>query len=296
MTPRQLFLINSALLCGGGACFLLAHISGRAPSSAPPAASTPLPTPSLTESRWAFPIAAQAAAHRNNELGEVAAGHLSLLQHFPSVRARDRTLDELSTRQQKAHLEVAYSSLFRELSLSPAKLEKLKDLLAEKDTIATDALEIANTEGLHPLENAKAFRELLRSVSADTLLQIEELLGPSGYQIYREYQDSLPLRNSLEQLRQRLSNSSAPISAGEISRVVDRLRSSRSDSDDAERSVLTEALGAYAHEPLTLDDLGKLGDILNPSQLAALETIVSAQEAQLKLAREMGTNTPSSSR
>ncbi len=73
---------------------------------------------------------------------------------------------------------------------------------------------------------------------------------------------------------------------------MDRLRNTRSNSDDSQRSVLTEVLGANAHEPFSRDDLEKLRDVLNLPQLAALEKIVSEQEAQLKLAREMRANTP----
>jgi hypothetical protein len=87
----------------------------------------------------------------------------------------------------KTYLDMQYADIFKELNLSPEKLDKLKDLIVEFQTafseVNLDAYS-ANTD-----EEKAALRKKADSIYNDNQSKLKELLGDADYQKYFDYKE-----------------------------------------------------------------------------------------------------------
>ena len=109
--------------------------------------------------------------------------------------------------QQKAGLDGGYAALFKKLNLSPADLEKFKNLLVEKQSSLLDVMMAARGQGLIGRENRDEIRQLMQNAQTEIDGSIRATLGEAAYVQYKNYEATLPQRGVVGQLEKRLSYS-----------------------------------------------------------------------------------------
>ena len=122
--------------------------------------------------------------------------------------------------QQKAGIEARYSALFKNLNLPPEQIEKLKTLLAERSTTMQDVMSAARDQGINPRENPDAFRTLVADAQNEINKGIKSVIGDQGFAQLTNYEQTLPQRNLVNELQQRLSYGSTPLTSGQAEQLV----------------------------------------------------------------------------
>jgi chorismate mutase len=122
--------------------------------------------------------------------------------------------------QQRAAIEGRYATLFKNLNLSPEQTEKLKSLLAERSTTMQDVMAASREQGINPRENPDVFRKLVADAQDVVNNGIKSVIGEQGFQQLTTYEQTLPQRNLVNELQQRLSYTSTPLTAAQAEQMV----------------------------------------------------------------------------
>ena len=122
--------------------------------------------------------------------------------------------------QQKGALDSRYADLFRALNMSPADLEKFKSLLVERQTTVMDAMNAARAQGLTGPENRDALKQVVANAQAEVDNTIKATVGDAAFAQYQTYEQTLPERNVVTQLQQRLSYSAAPLTDDQSNQII----------------------------------------------------------------------------
>lgn len=200
-------------------------------------------------------------------------------------------IQKLMTIQQKAALDSRFASLFKSLNLSPADLEKFKNLLVEKQTAVMDARAAARAQGLSGPESRDAIRQAITNAQAEVDNSIRSTLGEAGFAQYQTYEQTLPERNLVSQLQQRLSYSSSPLTDMQTNQVVALLAANNAAANQGS----TTASGPRNNFPqfrgggVQITDAVIAGSqaILSGPQLTALTQLQQEQQAQAQLAAQL---------
>jgi hypothetical protein len=103
----------------------------------------------------------------------------------------------------KAMLDSTYGALFKELNLSPEKLEKLKELLVDQQMAALDInQEMMSTTPSE--ENKKELQQRFEDLKEDNDAKLSELLGNGNFEKYATYRDRLSERQLVSNFMQSL--------------------------------------------------------------------------------------------
>lgn len=207
--------------------------------------------------------------------------------------------------QQKAALDSRYAALFKRLALTPDQLEKLKNLLVEKSTAMADVMMAAREQGINPRQDREAFRQLVDGAQAEIDTAIRGTLGESGFAQYQDYERTLPQRSIVEQLEQRLSYSSTPLTSDQSNQVLAILASTQpapNAASGAEINLGRGPLGPFigrGSTSITDQAVQQSAGVLAAPQIEALRQLQQEQQAQRELAnafRNHAANNPGGSR
>ena len=149
----------------------------------------------------------EAPPDRRDRGGRGGPGPTNPLQQFAALRdlmAKPEVQALLSV-QQKAAVEARYAALFKNLNLTPEQADKLKTVLAERQTTLQDVMSAALDQGLDPRRDREAYQKLLEGARADVNASIKAVIGDSGFAQFENYETTMPQRNIVNQLQQRLS-------------------------------------------------------------------------------------------
>lgn len=201
--------------------------------------------------------------------------------------------------QQKAALDSRFASLFQSLNLSPADLDKFKNLLVEKQTASMDAVAAARAQGLTGPENRDAVHEAIVNAQAEVDNSIRSTLGDAAFAQYQTYEQTLPERNVVTQLQQRLSYSSSPLTDAQSDQIIALLAAnapqSQKNSGPPPIAIFsggnvgfgTGPFRGGGGVPITDGVIAGSQGILNNVQIAALTQLQQEQQAQAQLAAQM---------
>lgn len=212
--------------------------------------------------------------------GEIPVGGLGRLPQLLENPEAQR----LMAVQQRGALDQRYGALFRYLNLPPDQLERLKDLLVERQTAAVDVLAAARSQGLNNRENRGEIRSLLEAAQAEVDESIRALLGESGYQRYQYYNATQPQRAAVDRLEQRLSYSTLPLSHSQSEQLV-QLLAAKPSSRTATVAARPGLAGMFGGQATTITDevVTQAATILSAVQLEALRQLQAEQQAQARL-------------
>lgn len=197
-------------------------------------------------------------------------------------------VQKLMSMQQKAALDSRFADLFRSLNLSPAALEKFKSLLVEKQTAVMDARGATRTLGLTGPENRDALRQVIALTQAEVDNNIRNTLGEAVFAQYQTYEQTLPERNVVAQLQQRLSYSSSPLTEAQTNQMVALLAANNSAANPSNNSGANNGFNQYRNGgpsvPITDASIASSKSVLNSAQIAALTQLQQEQLIQAELA------------
>jgi hypothetical protein len=194
----------------------------------------------------------------------------------------------LMAMQRRAALDGRYAALFRQLNLNPADLERLKALLVEKQTAASDVFSVARAEGLNPRENREQISQLVAKFEAESDDAIRSTLGESVFQQYQQYEQTLPQRNVASQLEQRLSYSSTPLNSGQTEQLV-RVLAAASPATRGNPAAFLPPGVVLPGRGVTITDsvIAQSQGFLSAPQVESLRQLQQEQAAQAQLRQQM---------
>lgn len=201
-------------------------------------------------------------------------------------------MQKLMAVQQKGALDNRYSSLFKQLNLSPADLDKFKNLLVEKQTAVMDVMAAARSEGLTGRDNRDQIRELVQNAQNEVDNTIKATLGDAAYTQYQSYEATQPQRTVVSQLEQRLSYSSTPLSDTQSQQLVQILAATTPTRENNGNGVMAGAApgggGPFsAGSKITADAIGQAQGVLSAQQMSALQGLQQEQQAAAQLRQQM---------
>lgn len=202
-------------------------------------------------------------------------------------------IQKLMAVQQKGALDARYAGLFKNLHLTPEQLEKFKNLLVEKQTSMMDVLAAARAQGINPRSDPDAFRKLVGDAQAELDSNIKATIGDAAYGQYKDYENTLPQRTTVNQLEQRLSYSQTPLSDTQAEQLVQVLanNSPTRPAQDSVRNNVLAAMGPGVQATfgtgtrITDAALNQAAGVLTGPQIDALKDIQTEQQAQAKVAQ-----------
>ncbi|HTT56810.1 MAG TPA: hypothetical protein VMF63_06860 [Opitutaceae bacterium] len=145
-------------------------------------------------------------------MGRMMSGFASLMDRPEAAR--------LMALQQKAQIDSRYAALFKKLSLPPDKLAQLKGLLGDWLSAPIDVLTAGAQQGINPMQDPQAFRQLVQSTQAEIDDKIKSLLDPASYATYQNYVQTEPQRTVVNQLQQSLSYTDTPLTPAQADQLV----------------------------------------------------------------------------
>lgn len=225
--------------------------------------------------------------------------------------------------QQKAAIDSRYASLFKSMNLSPEQADKVKTLLADRITTMQDVLNAALDQGIDPRSDPAGFRKLVADAQAGINDNLQSLLGDSGFAQLQTYDQTMPQRNVVNLLQQRLSYTDTPLTQTQADQLVQILATNtpppapRLNAEgtpmpagpgggglggiggDATGIIVAVAGGALGTDPAALGLAGIRGggatapitpaavsqasSVLAAPQVAALQQLEQQQQAQQRL-------------
>lgn len=219
---------------------------------------------------------------------------------------------------QKGQLDTRYAALFRTLGLPAPQLEKLKQLLIDKQNVALDVMAAARSQGLTGPDSRGQIQTLMQQANSEMDSSIKGLLGDSGYQQYQQFERTQAQRGVVDQLASRLSYSDSPLTPQQAEQLVQLLAStapaaptgggpggsvtlsantmmfSASVSGPAGASgsgpnpgTMISIMGGNNGAQITPEAVAQAQNLLTPTQLAALQQLQSEQQAQQQMSQLM---------
>ncbi|MBL9214844.1 MAG: hypothetical protein JNG83_05150 [Opitutaceae bacterium] len=223
--------------------------------------------------------------------GRPEGGRLAAALGSPEVQ-------RLMAMQHRAALDGRYAALFRSLNLSPADLEKFKNLLVDKQASVSDVMAAARAEGLDPRTNRDEIRALMQTTQEEIDESIRATLGDAAYAEYKNYEATLPQRAIVDQLAQRLSYSSTPLNDSQSQQLIALLAAANPGKVNAGRTgnVMLQAFAGRGAQVMgggtTISDsvIAQAQGVLTPQQLSALQSLQQEQQASAQLLQELRNN------
>ena len=187
-------------------------------------------------------------------------------------------MQKLMAIQQKARLDERYAGLFKSLALTPEQLDKFKNLLVEKRTSMMDVLSAARDQGVNPRSDPEAFRTLVSNAQAEIDNNIRSVLGDTGFAQYQNYEQTLPQRNVVDQLQQRLSYTSTPLTDSQANQMVQLLAANAPQRTNT--NGFGQFFGAGPSTRINETDVNQSVGVLAGPQIDALKELQQEQQAQ----------------
>lgn len=201
------------------------------------------------------------------------------------------TAQKVQAAAARSGIEQRYGGLFRRLELPPTELEKLRDLLVERQLITSDTMMAAQARGIDLEANSAQWKALNEKVRADVDENIRTTLGDERYRVYQAYNDNASSYILLDQIERRLSDTGAPLPESQseplLRLLVDTAPSTPAAFAQGPLQGVTAAvsgsdplLAAAARGPISDETIARAQSILTPAQVETLRQIQSEQTSQ----------------
>jgi hypothetical protein len=216
---------------------------------------------------------------------------------------KDPQMKEMIRAQQKMALDRMYGSLFKQLNWPAADVDKLKDLLLERQMAMAEA-------GMSMMggsaEDRQRAVEDSKAIKADYDKKIQDYLGAEGYQVFQDYENTVNERMQIQMFKESLPVDTALSEQQEYDLIAVMYEerqalppSSLLNNKTADPSKLTEeniAAALKRLEQLQQRYAERAEEILTPAQLEEFtkwqQQWSTMQAAGLKMASQMFGNKP----
>ena len=240
-------------------------------------------------------------------MGRMMNGFASMMDRPDAAR--------LMALQQKAQIDARYAALFKKLGLPADKLAQFKSLLGDWLSAPVDVLAAGSQQGINPIQDPQAFRQLVQATQAQIDDKIKTLLDPTSYAEYQNYVQTEPQRAVVSQLQQSLSYTDTPLTpaqADQLTQILAQTSPSRGPAMGAGTAVAYVAKSGPGGQvaaisvgsppagggPLMIDGGSTVTDaavnqaqaVLSAPQLQAMQQIQQQQQAAAQLRQQMFQN------
>lgn len=237
----------------------------------------------------------------------VSAGNAEPRPRGPARRLRgvdtlmsDSVYQKAMLTQMRGSLDGRYAGLFRRLNLPLEQLNRLKDLLVERQASTMDAFVAGRTSG-GVLPGGEAMRSLVQETQAEIDAGIHALLGDDQFQQYEDFNANSAQYALADQLERRLSYTPTPLTteqADELVRIFREYQPATGPESQAGFNFVTAGpaglvgsagvfIGNAGARVLSDETMDQAGTILTPEQLTALKEIQAEQRAQQEMFEAM---------
>jgi hypothetical protein len=212
--------------------------------------------------------------------------------------------------QQRGQIETRYAALFRNLNLPPDQIAKLTGLLAERTASLLDVSAVARDQGIDPRSNPAAFQQMIAATQDEINRSIRSLIGDSGFEQLSGYERTFAQRNTVSDLQERLSYTSAPLTSSQADQLTQILATNplvlparvptnagATPKPPARAADLSGALGSLlaggadagrATSLISPAAVAQAQSVLSPPQLTVLQQLQQQQQAQIQLRKIVG--------
>jgi hypothetical protein len=209
----------------------------------------------------------------------------------------DPDMKKMMRQQQLVMMDTMYGPLFKELGLSPEETEKFKELLIDgqmKGVEGAGALFSGDRDPAERAEAIKAMGEQQKQLDE----QLKTFLGDERYAQYKDYQESMGERTSLDQFQNQLAGGQNPLTEEQSGQLLALMKEERKNSpsifgkdpnampdpDQLEAMLSEEKMNKHfeQQEELNRRILERAKAVLTPEQLVALN---NHQNSQLQMQR-----------
>ncbi len=225
-----------------------------------------------------------AAPARRRDPGAGMAAGMAALDN-PAVQ-------KMMANSMKGGLDQRYAALFRKLKLSPADLEKFKNLLVEKQMSGLDVMRAAQTQGLNPATNGAELSSLMTKAQGEVDDSIKGLLGDQGFNQFQDYSKNIGSYGLLDQIERRLSYTNAPLDGTQseaLLRVLSETAKSSMPAGAGSSAMMGFVQGMGATNPMmaaltqpriTDQTIASAQGVLGASQIEVLKQLQTEQQNQ----------------
>lgn len=208
---------------------------------------------------------------------------------------------------EKAVVDARYAALFRSLNLTPDQAQKLTALLVDKQNALQDVYAAAREQGINPRTDPDGFKKLVADAQSTINDSIKSLIGDQGMSQLTNYEQTMPQRNLVNVLQQRLSATDAPLTPSQADQLVQILASNAPAQQPAANgggrfggmggdfgggfggrlgavvmggggSVGAGAVAGPNAAPITSQAVAQAGTVLNSTQVSALQQLQQQQQ------------------
>lgn len=187
----------------------------------------------------------------------------------------------------KGSLDQRYSALFKKLKLSPASLEKLKELLTERQLSSMDVMRAAASQGLNPMTNKDEIEKMINSAQGESDERIKDLLGSTGYEQFQDFSQNIGSYGLLDQIERRLSFTDNPVASNQSEALLRALiQTTKTPSGGPMMGFVQGIAGnnpmfsAMSQPQITEQTIAAAQSVLNSSQIEVLKQLQAEQQAQ----------------
>lgn len=190
----------------------------------------------------------------------------------------------------RVRLDTLYAPLFQKLQLPDDALDRLKDLIVEKQQMRSDAANAARASGVN--RQLPAFYQAIDETESATNNQIKGLLGDAGFSRYVDYERTFSSRTTVNQLRDSLNQTAEPLTLAQQEQLVDLIARTAPPRPDATTGLSSEVGGGLFPEPVSGIATAAIEEsraFLSPSQVGALsrlQTQMALHRRLLELSRK----------
>jgi hypothetical protein len=172
----------------------------------------------------------------------------------------------MQRRTQLQMLRSIYEPLLAQLRLSPEQRVQFYDLQLTIDNPLATLAKFPNEA--QSAEERAQIQTQIQQIAGSASSQIQELLGPGGYQLYQGYQNTQGERTLVEQFRQQVGSSSMQMTDWQSGQLRDTLIQARAQyppfgDDPYDLAASDQAALARAASFLTPDQLTAFRDYMN---------------------------------
>jgi RNA polymerase sigma factor (sigma-70 family) len=177
----------------------------------------------------------------------------------------------------RSRLGVLYGPLFKNLNLSADRLERFKDLLMEKESLANDIYETLSHEPIHGAPYRALFYQLDVKLSREVDDKIQAFLTAPEYAQFAGYSEDFFQWQTVNQVSQVLQPTATPLTDEQANLLVVLLRGGRPKSTNIYSLDVPYGAGVLASPPpnskITAPMFEHARGILSPSQMDALRQV-----------------------
>ena len=205
----------------------------------------------------------------------------------------DPAMKKMMRQQQMAMMDTMYGPLFKQLGLSPEEIAGFKEKLIDNQMGGLEGASALFGGEADPAKREEAIKSIAEKHKAGEE-QLKEFLGEDRYGQYKDYQETLGERMTLNQFQQQLSGGENALSQDQNAQLLAIMKEERknsptlygADPDPAQLEAMLSEEKMNAHfeqqEQLNQRILERARAVLSQEQL---ESLTSFQKSQLDMQR-----------